>query len=153
MFFASYFIPNLNKRYKRSKINKRLKRDRYLLHYQPIYDPINEVIVGFEALLRFKDKNNNLIPPIKFIPEIENNNMLFDVTIWILSKVILDYKSIKNYKCTNKNKFYISINLSIDEIRNNEFVDKAIRILNESKLETKYLFRNSRRVAMKDLDK
>ena len=154
VFFASYFIPNLNKRYKRSKINKRLKRDRYLLHYQPIYDPINEVIVGFEALLRFKDKNNNLIPPIKFIPEIENNNMLFDVTIWILSKVILDYKSIKNYKCTNKNKFYISINLSIDEIRNNEFVDKAIRILNESKLENESIcLEIVERVAMKDLDK
>lgn len=154
MFFALYIIPNLIKLFKKRKINKRLKNNRYLLHYQPIHDPLNDSIVGFEALLRFKDKNNNLVSPMKFTPEIENNNMLFDVTIWILRKVILDYRKLEGYRCVNKNKFYISINLSIDEIQNNEFVDKAIDILEKSKLQNENIcLEIVERVAMKDLDK
>lgn len=136
VFFITYIIPKLRMLLKRKKIDKQLKNNRYLLYYQPIYDPIKEVIVGFESLLRLKDKNNNLISPEKFIPEIEKNNMLVDVTIWIMRRVILDYKEIRKYNCINNN-FYISLNLSIDEILNNKFVEEAIEILKEANLENK----------------
>lgn len=136
VFFITYNIPKLRMLLKRKKIDKQLKNNKYLLYYQPIYDPIKEVIVGFESLLRLKDKNNNLISPEKFIPEIEKNNMLVDVTIWIMKRVILDYKEIRKHYCINNN-FYISLNLSIDEILNNKFVEEAIEILKESNLENK----------------
>ena len=115
---------------------------------------MNKNIVGFEGLLRLKDKNQNLISPAKFIPEIEKNNMLFDVTLWIIRKVVLDYNEIKNYNCMKKRKFYISLNLSIDEIQNDEFVDKAIEILDESKLgHEKICLEIIERVGIKDVDK
>lgn len=130
-------IPRLKRKLNKRVIKRRLEKDRYLLYYQSIYSPIKDTIVGFEALLRLKDKNNKIISPAKFIPEIEKNNMLFDVTLWILKKAIADYKQIKDYKYTENEKLYISINLSIDEIQNNKFVDKAIRILSEGNLEPK----------------
>ncbi|MGG7214893.1 EAL domain-containing protein [Clostridium nigeriense] len=136
VFFITYNIPKLRMLLKRKKISKQLKNNKYLLYYQPIYDPIKEVIVGFESLLRLKDKNNNLISPEKFIPEIKKNNMLVDVTIWIMKRVILDYEEIRKHNSINNN-FYISLNLSIDEILNNKFVEEAIEILKESKLENK----------------
>ncbi|MGG7141923.1 EAL domain-containing protein [Clostridium nigeriense] len=135
-FFITYIIPKLRMLLKRKKIDKQLKYNRYILYYQPIYDPIKEVVVGFESLLRLKDKNNNLISPERFIPEIDKNNMMADVTIWIMKRVITDYKEIKNYNCIDNN-FYISLNLSIDEILNNKFVDEAIEILKEANLENK----------------
>lgn len=154
ILFMLYIVPNLGKVLIRRKINNRLNNDRYLLYYQPIYDPVKEVIVGFEGLLRLKDKNNKLISPGEFIPEIEKNNMLFDITIWIMKKVILDYKEIRNYQCVRNENFYISINLSIDEIQNNKFVDKAIEILKESKLGHRSIcLEIVERVGMKDLHK
>lgn len=147
-------IPKSRKVLIRYKINNRLKNNRYLLHYQPIYDPINQIIVGFEGLLRLKDKNGKLISPANFIPEIEKNNMLFDVTLWILKMVILDFKEIKNYNCVSNNNFYISLNLSIDEIKNNSFVDKAIELLKESNLDGKSIcLEIVERVGIKDLNK
>lgn len=137
IFFIIYSIPKLRKILIRKKVNNRLRNDRYLLYYQPIYNPIKEEIAGFEALLRLKDKNNKLISPAKFIPEIEKNNMLFDITLWIIKRVILDYKEIRKYNCITNDNFYISLNLSIDEIQNNEFVYRAIELLKESDLGNK----------------
>ncbi len=80
--------------------------------------------------------------------------MLFDVTLWIIKRVILDYKEIKKYNCISNDNFYISLNLSIDEIQNNEFIDKAIELLNESKLENKSnCLEIVERVGIKDLHK
>lgn len=115
-FFTVYIIPKLIKLLKRRKIKNNFKNDRYLLYYQSISDPIKGIIVGFEGLLRLKDKNNKIISPAKFIPEIEKNNMMFDITLWIIKRVILDYNEIKNYNCIKNDNFYISLNLSIDEI-------------------------------------
>lgn len=147
-------IPKLKIKLKRKIILDRLKKDRYLLYYQPIYNPIEEKIVGFEGLLRLKDKNNNIVSPAKFIPEIEKSNMLFDVTMWILKKAISDYKEVKNYKCIVNNDFYISINLSIDEIQNNKFVDEAIKVLKEGNLNNKNIcLEIVERVGIRDIPK
>ena len=63
-----------------------MNKDKYLLQYQPIYNPRNKEIIGFEGLLRLLDEENKLVPPYKFIPEIEKNDMLFDISLWILKK-------------------------------------------------------------------
>lgn len=154
VIFVVFIIPRIRRKLIRKKINSRLKNGEYLLYYQPIYNPIKEKIVGFEGLLRLNDKNNNFISPAKFIPEIEKNDMLFDVTLWIISKVIVDYKDIKNYNCINNNDFYISINLSVDEIQNDKFVDKAIELLKKSNLKDKSIcLEIIERVGIKDLYK
>ena len=149
-----YIIPKLNVLKTRFKIRKRLKEDKYLLYYQPIYNPIKKSITGFEGLLRLKDKDNNLISPAEFIPEIENNNMLFEVTLWIISKVIYDYNKISTYNLVKNSDFYISINLSIDEIINDKFVNKAIDLLKKSNLpQNSICLEIIERVGIKDLPK
>lgn len=151
--FLGYVIPRIKKRLVKRKITKRLMKDRYVLYYQPIYNPLKKEIVGFEALLRLKDKNNNLISPAKFIPEIEKNNMLFDVTIWIMKKVMIDYQDIIKNNNPNNHPLYISLNLSINEILNNQFVEQAITLLKGYKLDQQQIcLELVERVGLKDTD-
>ena len=84
-----------------------MKQNRYLLQYQPIYNPRNRTVVAFEALLRLQDESNQLIPPYRFIPEIENHDMLFEISLWILKQVISEYEEIRTYDCV-KIKIFIS---------------------------------------------
>ena len=128
-------IPQIKKINIKNKIKYRMDNDKYLLQYQPIYNPRNKEIIGFEGLLRLLDNDNKLIPPYKFIHEIEENDMLFDVSLWILKKAIEDYNKIKNYKCVRDKNFYISLNISLNEIENDKFVKEAIQILSKSNLE------------------
>ena len=109
---------------------------------------------GFEGLLRLIDEDNKIIPPYKFIPEIEENDMLFDISLWIIKKVIRDYDKIKNYQCVSGKEFYISLNLSLNEIENEAFVKKAIQILYKSNLEpNKICLEIIERVKINDLNK
>ena len=128
-------IPQIKKINTKNKIKYKMNKDKYLLQYQPIYNPRNKEIIGFEGLLRLLDEENKLVPPYKFIPEIEKNDMLFDISLWILKKAIEDYNKIKNYKCVSNKNFYISLNISLNEIENDNFVKQAIEILSKSNLE------------------
>lgn len=129
-------IPKIKKRIVKKIIRKNIAKEKYLLKYQPIYNPRNKEIVGFEGLLRLLDKKNNLIPPYKFIPSIEKSNMLYEVTIWVLKRAIKDYNYIKEYEVIKDEYFYISINLSLNEIVNDKFVKDAIEIIKKSDLKS-----------------
>lgn len=134
LILAICIFPLIRKKMIRNKIRLRMNNNQYILQYQPIYNPRNNKIVGFEGLLRLLGKNNKLIPPVKFIPEIEKNDMLFEVSIWIIEKAIEDYNKIKNYDCIRGKDFYLSLNLSLKEIENDDFVNKAIDLLTKSNL-------------------
>ena len=100
------------------------------------------------------DENNKLVPPYKFIPEIEKNNMLYDISLWILEKAIYDYYKIKKYKSMHEKDFYISINISLNEIENDDFVKKYINILSKSNLgPNKICLEIIERVKINDLNK
>lgn len=148
------FIPLIKRINIKNKIRARIANDRYLLQYQPIYNPRENSIVGFEGLLRLIDENNKLVPPYKFIPEIEKNNMLYDISLWILEKAIYDYYKIKKYKSMHEKYFYISINISLNEIENDDFVKKYINILSKSNLgPNKICLEIIERVKINDLNK
>lgn len=114
------------------KVRNRILNNEYLLYYQPIYNPKNDNIVGFEALLRLKDKQGNILSPAVFMKEIEDNDMLFEISLWIFERVIKDYDKLHK-KYNLKNNKYISINISIDEIIQDEFINKINQIAQKYK--------------------
>lgn len=126
--------PCVKKRMIRKKIRTNKKKNNFILYYQPIVNPNNNEVVGFESLLRLKDKNNKILLPSSFIKDIETANMFVEMNTWILERVIYDYKVISNYECYKNKDFYISINLSFEELENEYFVNKIIEIANKNKI-------------------
>ena len=152
--YSFYGRKKLKEKKIKEKIRFNMRNNNYLLQYQPIYNPINEVVVGFEGLLRMLDEDKKLIPPFKFIPEIEDNHMLFEVSLWILERAIKEYDEIKYYECVKDKAFYISVNVSLKEIENNKFIDKASKLLDESRLgPDKICLEIVERIKVKDLNK
>lgn len=126
--------PFVKKRIIRRKIRFNKKKNNFILYYQPIVNPNNNEVVGCESLLRLKDKNNKILLPSCFIKDIEAANMFVEMNTWILERVICDYKVISNYECYKNKDFYISINLSFEELENEYFVNKIIDIANKNKI-------------------
>lgn len=62
---------------------------------------------------------------------IEEANMIKEITLWVLNKVIKDYNIISCYNNINEENFYISINVSFNEIKDIEFLKK---IVNDNKI-------------------
>lgn len=124
--------PVLNKLRIKKKIKRYIREDNYLLNYQAIVDPKKEQIVGFEALLRLKLKDKIIMPNI-IINDIEKADMMNEVSIWILNKLISDYEELSKIKSLS-DKFYVSMNISLKEIENADFVENLITILHNSGL-------------------
>lgn len=124
--------PFLKKLINRKRVRRYLNHQMYFLVYQPVINPKKSQIIGVEALLRLKIKDK-IIMPNKSIGQIEDCGMLGEVTIWILKSIISDYNQIR---LTNKanNNFYISMNISLHDIQNDQFCSRLIGCLTSSTL-------------------
>lgn len=118
---------------KKKKICNDLKKDNYTLYYQPIVDFKHNRVRSVEALLRLR-KDGKLLTPYYFMKDIEDANMMKEITLWVLNRVIKDYNIIKFYENINEKDFYISLNVSFNEIKDREFLKKIVKIVNDSKI-------------------
>lgn len=119
--------------FKKKKICNDLKKDNYTLYYQPIVDFKHNIVRSVEALLRLR-KDGKLLTPYYFMKDIEDANMMKEITLWVLDRVIKDYNIIKFYENINEKDFYISLNVSFNEIKDREFLKKIVKIVNDSKI-------------------
>ncbi|GAA0118192.1 EAL domain-containing protein [Clostridium perfringens] len=120
-------------RVKKNRIINDLKKDNYILYYQPIVDFRVKRVRGVEALLRLR-KDGKVLTPYHFMKDIEDANMMKEITLWALKRAIKDYNIIKGYDNINEKDFYISINVSFNEIEDLKFLNKVIEIVKNSNI-------------------
>ncbi|WP_349393010.1 EAL domain-containing protein [Clostridium perfringens] len=118
---------------KKNRIINDLKKDNYTLYYQPIVDFKHNRVRSVEALLRLR-KDGKLLTPYHFMKVIEDANMMKEITLWVLKRVIKDYDIIRCYDNINEKDFYISLNVSFNEIKDREFLKKIVKIVNDNKI-------------------
>ncbi len=56
-----------------------MERNEFLPHYQPIVELATGRLVGFEALIRWRQPDGRLVPPGVFVPIIEANGLLLPI--------------------------------------------------------------------------
>jgi predicted signal transduction protein with EAL and GGDEF domain len=90
------------------------------LYYQPIVSVDTGRIKGCEALIRWIHPEHGLIPPDKFINIAEENGTIIEIGKWIFRNACKYAKWMNDRGYTD---FYVSINVSPNQLLQNEFID------------------------------
>jgi EAL domain-containing protein (putative c-di-GMP-specific phosphodiesterase class I) len=106
-----------------SSIKEAIINDNIIPYYQPIIDNKTNKIIQYEVLARLKDKNSKLLAPSEFI-DISKKIKIYHL---IIKKIFTE--SFKTFKDNNYN---FSINISIDDILNQETYDFLIEKLKQN---------------------
>jgi EAL domain-containing protein (putative c-di-GMP-specific phosphodiesterase class I) len=75
-----------------NRLRSALEGDQFELHYQPKFAAGTGALTGLEGLLRWRDPEDGLVPPIEFIPVLEETGLIRDVGKWTLQQAIRDYR-------------------------------------------------------------
>jgi diguanylate cyclase (GGDEF)-like protein/PAS domain S-box-containing protein len=70
------------------ELRRALEREEFVLYYQPIVDLRSGLVKSAEVLLRWQHPERGLVPPVEFIPVLEESGLIMPVTEWVLNKSI-----------------------------------------------------------------
>jgi diguanylate cyclase (GGDEF)-like protein/PAS domain S-box-containing protein len=108
------------------KMRRALERDEFTLHYQPKLHLGTGQVTGVEALIRWNDPEHGLVPPVRFIPLLEETGLILDVGRWALERALADWR---RRAATGRATPRVAVNVSAIQLRRVDFVDVVARAL------------------------
>ncbi len=113
-----------------------LRNNEFLLYYQPQLDLEKQGVSGFEALIRWNNPELGFVSPDRFIGIAEETHLIIAIGEWVLKTAC---KYIKLLHEKGYSNLTISVNVSILQLMQENFVDTVMEVLELTELEPKYL--------------
>lgn len=117
-------------------LHKALKRNEFVLHYQPKLNLQTGSVTGVEALLRWEHPRLGDIPPSKFIPLAEESGLIMSIGEWVLKTAC---KQNKYWQQNGIEPFRIAVNLSARQFEQKDLVERIRQVLKETSLDARWL--------------
>jgi diguanylate cyclase (GGDEF)-like protein len=102
-----------------------LHADELCLYYQPKVNMRTGAIVGFEALLRWQHPQDGLIPPLSFLPQVEQSDLIIDIGEWVMEQALLQIERWNKQGTA----WSVSVNIAARHFQRNDFVQRLSVIL------------------------
>jgi len=102
-----------------NRLRQAIEKEEFVLHYQPKVDLENRGIVGVEALIRWRSPELGLVPPMKFIPLLEETGLILQVGSWALRQAASDHRAWAEQGLKPPR---VAVNVSPIQLRQRDFV-------------------------------
>lgn len=115
-FDVSYELESKRSMTLLNELRVGLDNKELFLQLQPKVDADSSSVVGFEALIRWRTKEGNLIPPVAFIPVIEKSGMNYGFDLYVaeqLCQILISYPVLN---------VPVSFNISANSLNHETFI-------------------------------
>jgi len=132
-----YFEPGmdalmLQRRDLEHELSAAIAGEEFEIHYQPQLDLKRDVIVGFEALLRWRSPTRGLVMPADFISVAEETGLIIRIGAWVLETACREATTWPNDK-------RVAVNISALQFTSHDLVSTVHAALGVSGLPAKRL--------------
>ncbi len=104
---------------KTALLRRALEQNDFVLHYQPSVQVANLVIAGVEALVRLRQPDGHLMPPLEFIALAEETGLIIPIGHWVLQEAC---RQLKIWMTGQDLQIRMAINLSARQFRDPDFL-------------------------------
>jgi diguanylate cyclase (GGDEF)-like protein/PAS domain S-box-containing protein len=107
------------------RIRRAITEDRMVLYFQPIFDVNRKEISYYEALIRLRETNGDIVGPYDFIPALEASGEMHLLDRWIIKLAVRTLRDHPELK-------HIAINLSAQAFKNENLVPSILETLHDT---------------------
>ena len=104
-------------------LRRALERREFRLHYQPKVNLATGEMIGMEALLRWQHAERGLVPPLEFVPALEDSGLIVAVGDWVVEEAC---RQMTEWSRAGLVLSPVAVNLSARQFRRRD-LDQVIR--------------------------
>jgi EAL domain-containing protein (putative c-di-GMP-specific phosphodiesterase class I) len=119
-----------------SALRRAMDRRQLQLHYQPQIDLATGLMVGAEALLRWRHPTLGEVSPARFIPIAEESGLIVPIGEWVMREAIA---AAATWQRAGLPRLRIAVNLSGRELRQPGLAQRIEQLLVEGALDPRWL--------------
>lgn len=109
-----------------------IRENKLAVFYQPVVELTSNRITGVEALVRWPHEQKGLIPPGRFVPQVENTGLVHTLTDWVLGTAM---RQLKEWRTEYTLDLHMAINISARAIQNDRLILRIKNLLERAELD------------------
>jgi diguanylate cyclase (GGDEF)-like protein/PAS domain S-box-containing protein len=126
-----FYSPEMNARvaqrlHLESRLRKAVTQREFVLHYQTKVDLATRRIRGLEALIRWHDSEFGVVPPLDFVPLLEESGLIVEVGRWVFEQALADTQ---RWRSLGLEVPRVAVNVSEVQLRQPNFVATVLGAL------------------------
>jgi len=107
------------------RIRRALLDREFVLHYQPKVNLRTGAVVGAEALIRWQHPERGLLPPVAFLPVIENHPLAVELGEWVIDTALAQ---VERWQADGLD-LPVSVNVGTRQLQQADFVERLRGLL------------------------
>ncbi len=113
-----------------------IKKQQFSLFYQPKIN-FDEKLIGAEALIRWHNSENQIIPPDQFIPVAEESGLIIEIGHWVIETALQQLKQWEQEY--NLENFQLAVNVSPKQFLQSDFPQQMAELLNQYEIQSNHV--------------
>lgn len=127
MFDSDYATAHQLRIVQRDRLRAAIGQQELVLHYQPQISLHGKGVSGVEALLRWQHPEKGLMPPGEFLPNIEHDDLICEIGIWVLREALTQQRQWK----AQGTSILVSVNIAARQFLASQFISDLEKLLAE----------------------